>query len=78
MQAIPPTAPRLRLACIWPLWLGLATLARLRVARDPLDPSTVVKVRRREVYRMIAVSSAVVAVGPLLDRAHARRRAAAA
>src|SRR5207253_2226434 len=36
VKAIPRRAPRLRLACLWPLWIGLATLARLGELDDPL------------------------------------------
>jgi farnesyl-diphosphate farnesyltransferase len=78
VQAIPITAPRLRLACIWPLWIGLGTLRRIAEADDPLDPRAPVKIQRREVYQLVAESAATVALGPLLERAHARRRAAAA
>src|SRR5439155_14034231 len=44
--AIPRTEPRLRLAALWPLWIGLGTLARLRDAADPLDPTRAIKVPR--------------------------------
>jgi farnesyl-diphosphate farnesyltransferase len=75
--SIPRSEPRLRLAALWPLWIGLGTLARLRDAADPLDPHEPVKIPRRELYRLLAESSAVVASDSLLQRAHARRRAAA-
>jgi len=76
--AIPPTSPRLRLAALWPLWIGLATLARLRDATDPLDPSQPVKVPRNDVYAMMAESFGVVGVDRWLVARHdARRRAAA-
>lgn len=77
VQAIPATSPRLRLACVWPLWIGLSTLARIGRAEDPLDPQASVKIERSEVYKIVAESTLVVAVTPLLDRAHGRRRAAA-
>jgi farnesyl-diphosphate farnesyltransferase len=75
--SIPSSEPRLRLAALWPLWIGLGTLGRLRDAPDPLDPHEPVKIPRRELYRLLAESSAVVASDTLLKRAHARRRAAA-
>jgi farnesyl-diphosphate farnesyltransferase len=75
--SIPRTEPRLRLAALWPLWIGLGTLARLRDAADPLDPHEPVKIPRQELYRLLAESSAVVASDTLLKRAHARRRNAA-
>jgi farnesyl-diphosphate farnesyltransferase len=76
--AIPARAPRLRLACVWPLWIGLATLARLAAAPDPLDPAAPVKISRREVYALVGESLAVVALDPLLELAHRRRRARSA
>ena len=51
-MAIPASAWRLRLACIWPIWIGLKTIARLRTA-NPLDPQKRVKVSRGEVYAIM-------------------------
>lgn len=76
--AIPPSAPRLRLACVWPLWIGLDTLALLARAADPLDPSVRLKIPRRRLYGLIAESVAVVGVNPLLQRRHWHHRAMAA
>ncbi|WP_133648049.1 phytoene/squalene synthase family protein [Paraburkholderia flava] len=54
--AIRPTAMRLRLACIWPIAIGLMTL-RLLVANDAwLVPGRESKVRREEIYKVIAWS----------------------
>jgi farnesyl-diphosphate farnesyltransferase len=50
---VPRREGRLRLACAWPLLIGLATLARLRRADDLLDPAVVVKVPRPEVRRLL-------------------------
>jgi farnesyl-diphosphate farnesyltransferase len=72
--AIPRTAPRLRLAALWPLWIALSTLAQLRDAPDLLDPTSPVKISRRAVYRILAQSTAVVASDRLLERTHAHRR----
>ena len=77
VSSIPRTEPRLRLAALWPLWIGLATLARLRDAVDPLDPARPVKIPRVELYRLLVESTAVVSSDLLLERAHARRRQAA-
>jgi farnesyl-diphosphate farnesyltransferase len=55
---IPRTERRLRLACIWPIWIGLMTIARLR-AENPLDPTRRVKISRGEVYGMMARSVAM-------------------
>jgi farnesyl-diphosphate farnesyltransferase len=77
VTSIPRSEPRLRLAALWPLWIGLATLARLRDASDPLDPARPVKIPRSELYRLLAESSAVVGSDTLLLRAHNRRRKSA-
>jgi len=53
---IPTGSLRLRLASLWPLMLGLASLELLLTAPGWLDPSTRVKVTRGAVYRMIARS----------------------
>ena len=76
--AIPATQPRLRLAALWPLWIGLGTLEKIRDAKDPLDPSTTIKISRNAVYALMAESLAVVGVdGWLKTRHDARRRRAA-
>jgi farnesyl-diphosphate farnesyltransferase len=46
---------RLRLACIWPIWIGLMTIARLRV-ENPLDLERRVKISRGEVYGVMVRS----------------------
>ena len=58
--AVPRREARLRLACVWPLLIGLGTLARLRRAENLLDPSVTVKVPRAEVRRILARSLALV------------------
>ena len=55
--AIPRRQARLRLACIWPIWIGLKTIARLRLA-NPLDPTRRIQVSRVEVYWLMAQSVA--------------------
>lgn len=54
--AIPRRNLRLRLAALWPILIGLGTLAKL--AREPrwLDPGRPVKVSRAWVYRALALS----------------------
>jgi len=76
--AIPATQPRLRLAALWPLWIGLGTLARLRDANDPLDPASTIKITRRDVYEIIAESVGVVSFDGWLTARHRSRRARAA
>lgn len=56
---IPAKLWRLRLACIWPIWIGLKTIARLRTA-NPLDPQKRVQISRSEVYAIMARSFLVV------------------
>ena len=56
LLSAPRRSVRLRLACLWPLLLGLATLARVTRSGTWLDPDTTVKVSRRWVYRMMAMS----------------------
>lgn len=75
--AIPASQPRLRLAAVWPLWIGLATLGRLRSAgsRPPADP---VKISRADVYRIVAESGLSVGSSALLTLLHRRRRQFAA
>ena len=54
--AIPRRNLRLRLAALWPALIGLATLAELARSDDWLNPNTRIKVSRRAVYGIIALS----------------------
>ena len=58
--AVPRREARLRLASLWPLLIGLGTLARLRRAENLLDPAVTVKVPRAEVRWLVARSIALV------------------
>jgi farnesyl-diphosphate farnesyltransferase len=58
--AIPKRETRMRLACAWPLLIGLRTLDLLAQAPNWLDPGTVLKVPRFRVYGMMAQSVATV------------------
>ena len=58
--AVPRREARLRLASLWPLLIGLGTLARLRRAENLLDPTVTVKVSRGEVRWLLARSLALV------------------
>ncbi len=71
---IPRWEPRLRLAALWPLWIGLGTLEQLAAADDPLDPARPVKVSRGDVYRILAESSMAIGVDRAIERLHERRR----
>ncbi len=53
---IPWHQPRLRLACILPIWIGLLTISRLRRV-NPLDPRQHVKITRGEVYQIVGLAS---------------------
>ncbi|MFP6739648.1 MAG: phytoene/squalene synthase family protein [Planctomycetota bacterium] len=48
--AIPRRQGRLRLACAWPLLIGLKTLALLAGMENPCAGGPVTRIRRREVY----------------------------
>ena len=58
--SIPPRAVRLRLACIWPILIGLETLALLVENDRWLDPARVSKIARSRVYGIVARSSMLV------------------
>jgi farnesyl-diphosphate farnesyltransferase len=66
--AIPASSVRLRLACLWPILIGLETLLLLVDNRDWLDPAKVSKVRRSDVYRIIARSLPLAVSNTLLRR----------
>jgi farnesyl-diphosphate farnesyltransferase len=75
-MAIPPRLWRLRLACIWPIWIGLKTIARLRTA-NPLDPRKRVRISRGEVYAILLRSFVAVRNDRRLDAIFRRLRDAA-
>ncbi|GGH08231.1 phytoene/squalene synthase family protein [Silvibacterium dinghuense] len=54
--ALPRTAVRLRLACVWPIVIGLETFRLLVASECWLDPQHPAKIRRNDVYRIIAGS----------------------
>jgi farnesyl-diphosphate farnesyltransferase len=73
-DALPRNQRRVRLACAWPVLIGLKTIARLRTA-NVLDQRNRIKVRRAEVYWMV-MRSLILYPGPrswnrLFDRAGA-------
>jgi farnesyl-diphosphate farnesyltransferase len=74
---IPRTETRLRLACIWPIWIGLMTIARLRV-ENPLDSGRRVKISRGEVYAIIVRSFLTCRSDGSLTARYKSLRAAAA
>jgi farnesyl-diphosphate farnesyltransferase len=65
---IPRGEMRLRLACIWPLFIGLRTLHRIWEARNLLDPRARVRVSRPAVYAILVRSSVLAWSDHALDR----------
>jgi farnesyl-diphosphate farnesyltransferase len=61
---LPVSCPRLRLACAWPVLLGVRTLALLRT-RNPLDPGRRIKVSRRAVRALLLRSLVFYPAPPL-------------
>ena len=70
--AIPRLEWRMRLACAWPLLIGLRTLGLLVVSPNLLDPSQPIKISRPVVYAILVRSLALVWSNSLLA-AEARR-----
>ncbi|MDE2180934.1 MAG: squalene/phytoene synthase family protein [candidate division NC10 bacterium] len=70
--AIPRREVRMHLACVWPLFIGLKTLALLGRSPNLLDPSVVIKVPRGDVYGMMARSLAMIGSDAALDRYYRR------
>ena len=66
--AIPRREWRLRLACAWPLLIGVATLTSLRRSPRLLDPNVRVKVARARVYTILLRSLMTVWSDRALDR----------
>lgn len=72
-MSIPKRECRLRLACIWPIWIGLETLAVLRESENFLDPETVIKIPRGRIYAIMAASTLISGSDALLTRGFRRR-----
>ncbi len=64
--ALPAFSIRLRLACWWPVIIGLETLLLLVCNDHWLDPTKVSKIRRSDVYRIMALSVPLIASNRLL------------
>ncbi|SAK52053.1 squalene/phytoene synthase [Caballeronia hypogeia] len=71
--AIPSGAIRLRLACLWPIMIGLDTLVLLARNDAWLDPHEISKIGRNDVYRIMAASLPMVASNGMLRAWTARR-----
>jgi farnesyl-diphosphate farnesyltransferase len=70
--AIPADQRRLRLACAWPLLIGLRTLERIQAAPNLLDPAVRVKIPRRAVYAILLRSLLAVRRDAALGRYYGR------
>ncbi len=70
--AIPALSFRLRLACLWPVLIGLETLVLLVNNDDWLDPAKISKIQRSTVYRIV-VCSALLAPSDRLLRSWIER-----
>jgi farnesyl-diphosphate farnesyltransferase len=66
--AIPRREWRLRLACAWPLLIGVETLTAIRHSPRLLDPNTRVKIARTRVYGILLRSLMAVWSDRALDR----------
>ncbi|WP_042880721.1 phytoene/squalene synthase family protein [Cupriavidus necator] len=64
--AIPPRFIRLRLACLWPVLIGMETLLLLVRNDDWLDPAKASRLQRGKVYRILAYSLPMVLSNGLL------------
>jgi len=55
-MAIPRMEVRLRLACMWPILIGIRTLQALSMTQHVLDPEMSIKIARRDVYKIVATT----------------------
>ncbi|AMR80452.1 phytoene/squalene synthase family protein [Cupriavidus nantongensis] len=72
--AIPARFVRLRLACLWPVLIGMETLKRLVRNDHWLDPATASRLPRSGVYRILAGSLPAVLSNRLLRLWFARQK----
>jgi farnesyl-diphosphate farnesyltransferase len=76
--AIPRSLPRLRLACAWPILIGLKTIALLRRSRDVLNPALRIMVPQSATNWILAKSLLAVRSDAWLERWFQQARAEAA
>ena len=74
-QAVPRQEWRLRLACAWPLLIGLRTLELVARSESLLDPGAVAKISRGAVYAILARSAARLLSDGALDTYYRALRA---
>jgi farnesyl-diphosphate farnesyltransferase len=67
-QAIPRREVRMRLACMWPLLIGVRTLDLVAQEDNLLDPHVTVKIPRRTVYHLLFSSGVRVFSNRALGR----------
>ncbi|MDD2709008.1 MAG: phytoene/squalene synthase family protein [Verrucomicrobiae bacterium] len=69
--SIPRSCPQVRLACIWPVWIGLETLALLRnPSNNPLQGEPRLRISRSRVYSIMRCSALRIWSDRLLDLHH--------
>ena len=73
--SIPRREFQMRLACAWPLLIGLKTLTLVSRARNLLDPAAVVKISREEVVRILGNSVGLIGSNRALSWYYRRLRA---
>ncbi len=66
--ALWPSSLRLRLACLWPVLIGLETMVLLVRNEAWLDPAKASKIQRNDVYRIMARSLLLARSNALLRR----------
>lgn len=62
-MALPRWEVRLRLACMWPILSAGETLRLVQAAPNLLDPTAKVKIPRRKVYQIMALTTGTLACG---------------
>jgi farnesyl-diphosphate farnesyltransferase len=67
LLAIPVGCGRLRLACLWPIAIGLKTIRKLAANKAWLDPEQPSKISRTEVKKIIAFSLLAVGSDTLVE-----------
>ncbi|MFA6315835.1 MAG: phytoene/squalene synthase family protein [Elusimicrobiota bacterium] len=70
--SIPPSLWKLRLACAWPIWIGLETMGLLRKG-NPLDPKQVIMVPQWRTNLLLAESFLLCRSDRLMERSFQRR-----
>ena len=70
--AIPRREWRLRLACAWPLLIGVSTLALIRHSSQLLDPGVRLKIARSQVYGLVLRSFVTIWSNRALQRQYVR------